>query len=118
LDPARPDAALALARILHERGQLQEALEVLARVHGSFAADGLTARIRLESAAAPDLAAAFEALDSGHTDRALEMLISAVRPTRPDRDDIRRIVVGILDELGLDDPLAATSRARLASALY
>jgi putative thioredoxin len=118
LDAGRPDAALALARILHERGQLHEALEVLERVHGSFAADGLAARIRLETAAAPDLAAAFEELDSGKKDRALDMLISAIRPTRPDRDDIRRVVIGILDELGLDDPLTATSRARLASALY
>jgi thioredoxin-like negative regulator of GroEL len=46
------------------------------------------------------------------------VLIEAIRPTRPDRDDIRRVVVGILDQLGLDDPLATTSRARLASALY
>jgi uncharacterized membrane protein len=31
---------------------------------------------------------------------------------------IRRVVVGILDELGLDHPLATTSRTRLASAFY
>ncbi len=118
LDPGRSDAAVALARILHGRGQLHEALEVLETVYGSFAADGLSARIRLERTAAPDVAAAFDELDSGNQDRALDMLITAVRPTRPDRDDIRRVVVGILDELGLDDPLATTSRARLASALY
>ena len=34
------------------------------------------------------------------------------------RDEIRRVVVGILDELGIDDPVASSSRTRLASALY
>jgi putative thioredoxin len=34
------------------------------------------------------------------------------------RDDIRRVVIGILDELGVDDPLAREYRRRLASALY
>jgi thioredoxin-like negative regulator of GroEL len=34
------------------------------------------------------------------------------------RDDIRRVVVGILDELGVDNPLARESRRRLAAALY
>jgi putative thioredoxin len=118
LDPGRADAAVPLAEILRKRGMLQEALDVLGRVHGSFAAEGLAARIRLEIQAAPDLTPAFAALDSGNNDRALDVLISAIKPSRPERDDIRRVVVGILDQLGVDDPLAATSRARLASALY
>jgi putative thioredoxin len=118
VEPGRADAAVPLAELLRGRGQLDEAMEVLSHVHGSFAADGLAARIRLEQAAAPDLTPAFAALDAGHREQALDVLIRAIRPTRPDRDDIRRVVVGILDQLGLDDPLAATSRARLASALY
>src|SRR5271157_1627268 len=48
LEPNRPDAALGLARILVERGAGEEALEVLAPVSGSFQADGLAARLRLE----------------------------------------------------------------------
>ncbi|HKW72950.1 MAG TPA: tetratricopeptide repeat protein [Candidatus Dormibacteraeota bacterium] len=118
LEPGRPDAAIPLAQILHRRAQLEDALEVLSAVHGSFAADGLAARIRLEMAAAADLTDAFAAMDAGHNDRALDILISRIKPSRPERDDIRRVVVGILDQLGLDDPLASTSRARLASALY
>ncbi|HEX2646760.1 MAG TPA: tetratricopeptide repeat protein [Candidatus Dormibacteraeota bacterium] len=118
LEPGRADAAVPLAKVLHARGQQQEALDVLNSVHGSFAADGLAARIRLERAAAPDLTLAFEELDAGNSERALDELISAIKSYRPQRDDIRRVVVGILDELGLDHPLTPTSRARLASALY
>ena len=117
LEPGRPDAAIPLARMLHQRGESREALDVLGAVHGNFAADGLAARIRLEGAS-PELTPAFTALDEGDRDRALDLLIGAIKPRRPERDDIRRAVVGILDELGADDPLTASSRARLASALY
>jgi putative thioredoxin len=118
LEPGYADAAIQLARILHGRGQKDEALDILGNVRGSFAADGLAARIRLERTAAPDLSTAFAALDAGDKEQALEVLINAIPPARSARDEIRRVVVGILDELGLDDPLATKSRTRLASALY
>lgn len=118
LEPGYADAAVQLARMVHGRGQNDDALEILENVRGSFAADGLAARIRLERTAAPDLSGAFAALDAGDKEHALEVLIEAIRPARSSRDEIRRVVVGILDELGLDDPLAAKSRTRLASALY
>jgi len=50
LETEQADAAVQLARILHGRGQDQEAIEILGIVHGSYAADGLAARIRLERA--------------------------------------------------------------------
>ena len=118
LEPWHADAAIQLARILHGRGQKEEALEVLGNVRGSFAAGGLAARIRLERAAAPDLSGAFAAIDAGDNKHAIDVLIEAIPRARSSRDEIRRIVVGILDELGTDDPLAAESRTRLASALY
>ena len=118
LDPERPEAAVPLARILIKRGESEQALEVLGKVPGNFGADGLAARIRLEKAEVTDLAPAFAALDSGDRQRALELFIAAIRPTRKERDDIRRVVVGILDEMGADDPLVPASRSRLASALY
>jgi putative thioredoxin len=117
LEPGHADAAVQLARILHGRGQDQEALEVLGNVR-SFAADGLAARIRLEGSRVPDLSRAFAALDAGDNEQALDVLIEAITPARGSRDEIRRVVVGILDELGLDHPLATRSRTRLASALY
>jgi putative thioredoxin len=117
LDSLVAPPALALARDLHARGERAEALEVLSGIHGSFAADGLAARIRLELNGGHDLAPAFAALDAGQKERALDTLIDAIKPGRRERDDIRRVVVGILDELD-DDQLATTSRSRLASALY
>jgi putative thioredoxin len=118
LEPGRVDASLPLARLLHKRGELEAAEDILSGVAGSQAAEGLAARIRLQKAGANSLTPAFAALDSGDTDQALEILISSVRPTNPERDDIRRIVVGILDELGADDPRVLPARRRLYSALY
>jgi putative thioredoxin len=118
LEPGRADAAVPLARILRDRGEREAALEVLGNVAGSFAADGLAARIRLEDD--PDVAAAFDALDAGDTERGLDGLLAAVSAASdPDRRDaLRQAVVGVLDELGVEHPLARESRRRLASALY
>jgi putative thioredoxin len=117
LEPGRADAAVPLARILHERGEDEQALELLGNVSGSFAADGLAARIRLEDD--PALREAFEALDAGETERGLDMLIAAIAANGDDRrEDLRRAVVGVLDTLGVEHPLARESRRKLASALY
>jgi putative thioredoxin len=118
LEPARADAAVPLARILLERGEPDEALAVLANVPGSFAADGLAARIELERGDASDLAAAFAALDAGETEQGLDQLLAALPTSDGAREDIRRVVVGVLDELGVDSHVAREYRRRLASALY
>jgi putative thioredoxin len=118
LEPRRADAATALARILAERGERDEALSVLANVAGSFAADGLAARLRLEEAQ-PELREAFEAIDAGDTERGLDLLIAAIAAAEDGhREDLRRAVVGVLDELGVEHPLARESRRKLAAALY
>ena len=117
LEPGRADAAVPLARILYERGDRETALELLGSVAGSFAADGLAARMRLEDD--PDVAEAFAALDRGDAEAGLDGLIGAIAATDGDRrDDLRRAVVGVLDELGVDHPLARESRRKLAAALY
>jgi putative thioredoxin len=118
LDSGHADASVQLASMLHGRRQDHEALEILGKVHRSFAADGLAARIRLEQSGVPDLRQAFAALDAGDREKALEVFIEAISRAGSSRDEIRRVVVGILDELGLDHPLAASSRSRLASAFY
>ncbi|PZS12731.1 MAG: co-chaperone YbbN [Solirubrobacterales bacterium] len=130
LEPTRSDAAVPLARILHGRGEPAEALEILARVPASFTADGLVARVTLERAAsapgqptpgqpgAPDLREAFAALDAGAHERALELLLGALSSSDGAREDIRRVIVGILDELGTEHPLAREYRRRLATTIY
>jgi putative thioredoxin len=119
LEPSRPEAAVPLAQLLYAQGDSDGALSLLREVPGSFAADGLSARIRLQTGEqGSELAPAFTALDSGDHEQALEFLIGALPSADGARDDIRRVVVGILDELGVEHPLARESRRRLAAALY
>jgi putative thioredoxin len=118
LEPARADAAVPLARILIARGENDEARQFLSAVPGSFAADGLLARIELENRGQPDLSDAFSALDEGDHKRALDLLLDSLATADGARDDVRRVIVGILEQLGVEDPLARESRRRLAAALY
>lgn len=118
LEPSRGDAAVPLARILHARGEDDAALALVREVPGSFSADALAARIALERSGTPDLAAAFAALDAGEHVRGLDELIAALPHADGARDDVRRVVVGVLDELGVEHPLAREYRRRLAAALY
>ena len=117
LEPARADAGVALARILAERGDRDGALAVLGNFPGSFVAEGLAARLRLEDE--EDLRDAFAALDAGDLQRGLDGLIAAIAVSDDGRrEDLRRAVVGVLDELGVEHPLARESRRKLATALY
>ena len=117
LEPSRADAALPLARLLHARGEDEQALELLERVPGSFAADGFRARIALERDH-PELEAAFRALDAGDEQQGLGLLLAALPSADGSRDDLRRVIVGVLDELGVEHPLARETRRKLAAALY
>jgi putative thioredoxin len=118
LEPGRADAAVPLAKLLYARGDVVAAATILENVSGSFAADGLLARIELERSGAPDLHEAFDALDTGSTERGLDLLIDAIPTADGAKDEIRKVVVGVLDELGADSDLARASRRRLATALY
>jgi putative thioredoxin len=111
LEPGRADAAVPLARILIGRGELDDAESVLEPVVGDFAADGLKARIRLQRAA--EHADALAALDTGDDERAFDLLLGA-----PVTEDVRALIVGELDRRGAADPLAQSTRRRLAAALF
>jgi putative thioredoxin len=118
LEPNRAEAIVPLARILHQRGEAEEASRLLERVPGNFSAEGLAARIKLEQGPEPDLTEAFAALDAENPARGLDLLLNALPSADGCKDDIRRVIVGVLDELGVENPLARESRRRLASALY
>jgi putative thioredoxin len=117
LEPRRADAVVPLAKILHHKGDADGAQALLESVTGSFAGDGLAARIALERGEL-DLSESFKALDSGDAERGLQLLLEALKGADGSRDEVRRVIVGVLDELGPEHPLARESRRRLAAALY
>jgi putative thioredoxin len=116
LEPSRADAAVSLARILIAREEGEEALAVLAPVNGSFEAEGLAARVRLEQD--DQLSGAFAALDRGELQLGLDELLAALPSADGGREDIRRVIVGVLDTLGPEDPLARDTRRRLGAVLF
>jgi len=126
LDPRNPTAAVKLGRLLLERGETEEARELLDRFHGNFEAEGLAARARLTMALGADrtdgagpLSRSFSAWDEGDLEAALESLQAVVAETAdPERRDLlRRVMVAIFTELGADHPLAREHRRRLAATL-
>jgi putative thioredoxin len=123
LDPRHAPSAVRLARLLLERGDTDEALEVLRPFPTDFIADGLMARIELSQpengAGAGELQSAFAAWDSGDPGEALEQLqtVLAAEQDSDRKDRLRRVMVAIFTELGTDHPLAREHRRRLAAAL-
>jgi putative thioredoxin len=116
LEPQRADVAVALARARLARGAEDEALEAVAGHEGDFGAEGIAARVRLARAGvAPD---AFSALERGEREAALDGLLAEFAGADdPTRDDLRRVVIGILSEGDPADPLARGYRRRLAAVL-
>jgi putative thioredoxin len=114
LEPGNALARRELGRLLLDRGETEEALELLDGAAGDFVAAGLAARARLSDDA--DLAPAFQAWDDGDHAMALELLQAALAD--PDRRDlIRRIMVAIFTDLGPEHPLSREHRRRLSAAL-
>jgi putative thioredoxin len=122
-DPRHAPSAVRLARLLLERDEADEALELVRPFPNDFIADGLMARIELSGSengsGADELHSAFEAWDAGKPEDALEklqeVLASEQDPERKDR--LRRVMVAIFTELGTAHPLAREHRRRLAAAL-
>jgi putative thioredoxin len=118
LEPARADAKIRLAILQRKAGDLDAALATLANAQGDFAADGLAARMRLEREGDEQALTAFKTLDSGDPQKAVDLLIDAIASANGSKDDLRRVIVGILDAFGVDHPFARDARRRLAGALY
>lgn len=118
LDPSHPTARRELGKLLLQRGDTEEAIEILEGARGDFVSEGLLARATLSGDG--DLTAAFNAWDGGDHAAALEQLQEAFRREGdPDRRDlIRRVMVALFTELGPEDPLARDHRRRLSAALY
>jgi len=116
-DPKNVDAAFALAQMLYRAGDSAGALELVANAPGNFRADGLAARIELETAGAPETADAFASLDDGELEEGLDKLV-ALLAAKHDVERVRRVIVAILDELGPVHHLSRETRRKMAAALY
>jgi putative thioredoxin len=117
LEPRRADVAVALARARLERGAEDEALEAVEGHENDFAAEGIAARIHLARAGVG--AAAFEALDRGEREAALDALLEEAASAQGEvREQLRRAIVGILSQLDPADPVARAYRRQLAASLY
>jgi putative thioredoxin len=117
-DPRNANVARALARLLLERGDVDDAIAVLEPHEHDFTAAGLAARARLVRDGA-ELDDAFAAWDRDDRAAALEALQEAfVKSSEDQREDIRKVMVAIFTELGPGDPVAREHRRRLSAALY
>jgi thioredoxin len=78
-------------------------------------AEALVEELR-ENGELPDVVAALDADDLAG---ALGLIIDAVPSARPEeRERLREVAVALFERLGHDDPVAASFRRRLATALY
>ena len=121
-DPDNREARLGLGRILAERGDLEEARELLTPLSPDSEADRILATIRVSEWMDADpgdpLGGPRRMAAEGRWREALDALLGAVRYSPEDRDDARAAMVDVFSVLGDDDPLTREYRAKLASALF
>jgi putative thioredoxin len=120
-EPANVEANFGLAQLHYRSGDTDAALERLRNAAGSFRADGLAARIELErtNGEHPRIPDAFTKLDAGDHAGGLDILLEELPAAEgEDKERLRKAIVAVLDELGVEHPLARNARRRLAQALY
>ena len=101
-DPDHEGAVLALAEILVERGEKEEALALLARIPETAEVRRIAALARVGDAATDDV------------DARLDALLARVK----DDDDARQQYIDLLEVLGPDDPRTAQYRKALTARLF
>ena len=95
-----------------DRGAVEAFLDALTE---PSQAQRLIAELR-ERGTRPDVVAAVE---DENLERALELLLAELPDAGPDdREEIRRLMVALFEELGHEHPLTVRYRRQLASALY
>jgi putative thioredoxin len=121
-DPDNREARLGLGRILAERGDLDEARELVTPLLPDTDAQRILARIRVGEWANADpgdpLSGARRMAAEGRWRESLDALLGAVRYSPDDRDAAREAMVDAFAVLGDDDPLTREYRGKLASALF
>lgn len=119
-DAGRTDARIALAHILIDRDERDEAVEVLRPGEHDAVAAGLLARVRLMGNELPDIQAGMAALEREDWQQAFASLVDAAATTTDQalKDDLRKMLIGQFRELGDTHPLVPEYRKRLARAFH
>lgn len=119
LDPSNAGAVAGLARLLLDRGEVEEARSLLGSVPAEGDVRRLLAEVDLRAASGEpgELGAAARAALSGDPRDALERSLALVRDDGQ-RDAARALMLGVFEVLGEGHPLTREYRTRLASALF
>lgn len=117
-DEGNRDARLGLARILADRGELDDARELLTPLSPDPEADRLLAGVRVSTWAAIEvggtLASAKRLAARGRWREALDGMLGALADDPPARE----AMLDVFAVLGDDDPLTAEYRKKLSAALF
>ena len=119
-DAGRTDARIALGRMLIDRGDLEEAREVLKPAEHDPIAAGLLARVRLMGSDVPDVQAGLAALERQDWQQAFSSLVDAAATTTDSvlKDDLRKMLIGQFRELGDSHPVVPEYRKKLSRAFH
>ena len=120
LDPGHREATLGLARILSDRGEVEEARKLLAALPADGEARALAADLDLRAAAGqPTELGRLAALAAeGRTREALEGCLDLIRTDGDQKDGARDLMLRLFEVMGDGNPLTREFRPRLASALF
>jgi putative thioredoxin len=118
-DPMSRDAAVGLARILVDRGEMDAARELIAPHLPDAEAERVAASIRVRGWAGIQVATALDDAKrraaSGAMRDALEGMLVALAD---ERDEARQAMVDVFAVLGDEDPIVAEFRRKLTNALF
>lgn len=121
-EPRHRAARLGLGRVQAQRGQWEEARELLNPLLPDPEAERVLAAVRVSEWASLDgstpLTRAQRTAGEGHWREALEGMLAVVRDDPEARPDARRAMLDVFAVLGDEDPLTREFRAKLASALF
>jgi putative thioredoxin len=106
LEPDHPDGVVALAKLLVDKGESAEALDLLARIPETAEARQVAAEARL---ADRQVAVPADGVDG---------LLDALLPRVKDDEQARQEFLDLLETLPADDPRTANYRKALASRLF